>query len=135
MKIKKFGDLYYEKAIKNVEPKDDAVDIINKLYKNNEIIIITARWEKGFGKIKRMTKKWLQKNNIHYHKLYIGHLDKRGIAQKNNIDLFIDDSIKNCYDIQKLGIKTFIMTSKQNENFDTKEIIRVNNWKDIYIKI
>lgn len=128
---KNFWDLYYVKVIENVKPKANAVKIINELYKTNEIIIITARWERKSGTINKIIKEWFVKHNINYHKLYMGHLDKRDIVQENKIDLFIDDSIKTCSEIKSLGVKTIIMTTRLNENIDTKEIIRVNNWNEI----
>ena len=132
---KKFWDLYYENGMKNVKPKQNAVKVINELYKENEIIIISARWEIESGIINRITKEWLEKYNINYHKLYLGHKDKRNIVLENKIELFIDDSIKTCNEIQSLGIKTLIMTSRLNKNIDVGKNIRVNNWDEIYSEI
>ena len=132
---KKFWDLYYEKDMENVKPKNDAAKVINELYKDNEIIIITARWDRGSGIINKITKDWLEKYDIHYNKLYMDHQDKRNIALDNKIDLFIDDSIKICQEIQGIGIKAFIMNSRINENIDVGDITRVKDWIEIYEKI
>ena len=132
---KEFWDLYYEEVIGNVKPKKDSREVINNLYKNNEIIIISARWEKKSNMVNKTTIEWLKKYDIKYHKLYLGHEDKRDIVKENNIDLFIDDSIKIYDEIQSLGIQTFLMTSRQNKDIDVKKIIRVNNWKEVYEKI
>ena len=132
---KEFWDLYYENGMKNVKPKQNAVKVINELYKENEIIIISARWEIESGIINKITKEWLEKYNINYHKLYLGHKDKRNIVLENKIELFIDDSIKTCNEIQSLGIKTLIMTSRLNKNIDVGKNIRVNNWDEIYSEI
>ena len=130
----KFWDLYYEKDMANVKPKHNAIKVINELYKDNEIIIISARWDKESGIIKKITEEWLKKNNVNYHKLYIGHQDKRNIVSENKIELFIDDSIKTCKEIQSIGIKTLIMTSRLNKDIDVGNITRVNNWDEIYTK-
>ena len=58
---KNFWDLYYEKVIENVNLKDAAAEVINKLYENNEIIIITARWDRKSNIINNITKEWLKK--------------------------------------------------------------------------
>ena len=50
-----FWDLYYEKIMENVKPKEDAIKIINELALENNIIIITARWEKENGIIEKIT--------------------------------------------------------------------------------
>ncbi len=131
---KEFWNKYYEKCVQNVKPMKNAANIINKLFENNEIIIITARWDRKEGTINEITKEWLKNNNIHYNKLYTDCLDKRNIALENKIDLFIDDSIKTCMQIHELGIKTFIMNSRINENMDIGDIIRVKSWIEIYEK-
>ena len=82
---KNFWDLYYEKVIENVNLKDAAAEVINKLYENNEIVIITARWDRKSIIINNITKEWLKKYNIYYHKLYMNHQDKRNIVEENKI--------------------------------------------------
>lgn len=128
---KKFWDLYYEKIMANVKPKEDAVNIINSLAKNNEIIIITARWDRESGIISKITKEWLEDNNIKYSKLFIGHIDKRNIVKENNIELFIDDSYTTCKEISNLGIRTMMMDSRINKEFKDETIERVFSWREI----
>ena len=62
----KFWDLYYEKIMENVKPKEDAVEVINNLSVKNNIIIITARWDRKSGIIAKITKEWLKKNKVNY---------------------------------------------------------------------
>ena len=83
----KFWDLYYEKIMENVKPKEDAVEVINNLSVKNNIIIITARWDRESGIIAKITKEWLKRNKINYEKLYIGHKDKRKISEECKIDV------------------------------------------------
>lgn len=131
----RFWNLYYEKITKNIKPKEDAIEIINKLYKNNKIIIISARWDRKSGIINKITEEWLKNYNIYYDSLYMNHQDKRNIAKDNKIDLLIDDSIKTCIEIESIGIKTFLMNSRINEHIDAGKITRVNSWFEIYEKI
>lgn len=131
----KFWDLYYEKFIQSVKPKENAIEVINELSKTNEIIIITARWDIESGIIHSITENWLKKYGINYTKLYIGHEDKRQIAKENNIDIFIDDNIKTCKQLHEAGIKTYIMDSRINHSMDAGDIERVFTWKEIAKKI
>ena len=131
---KRFWNLYYENVMENVKPKENAVKIINELSKQNKIIIVTARWEKNTN-AREITKKWLQKNNIHYHKLYLNYQDKKELINEIKIDILIDDSVKNCKDMENLGVKTFIMTSRINKEINIGKAIRVKNWIEIYEKI
>lgn len=132
---KGFWNLYYEKDMDMVKPKENAIEVINELYKNHEIILITARWDYESGIIKKITEDWLERHDVHYHKLFINHVDKRKISMENNIDLFIDDSLKTCREIESIGIKTLLMTSRRTDKIDVGSIIKVNSWDEILQKI
>lgn len=131
----KFWELYYEKIMESLDPKDNAIEIINELSKENNIIIISARWDRENGIIGKITKEWLEKYNVNYYKQFIGHLDKRKIVTENNIDVFIDDNYKTCKSIHEMGIRTLLMNSRLNENMEIGDIERVFNWKEIEEKI
>ena len=130
---KKFWELYYEKIMENVLPKENVVEVINKLYKNNTIVIITARWDEENNVIEQITKKWLDKNEIKYNKIFLGYEDKRKIVQENNIDIFIDDNLKTCELIADMNIKVLMMNTRLNKNVNIKnqKIERVFSWKEI----
>ncbi len=65
----------------------------------------------------------------------MGYLDKKEVAKENELDLFIDDSIKNCMELSSIGIKTFMMNTRVNEKIKCDNIERVFNWKEIEEKI
>lgn len=132
---KEFWNLYYEQIMKDVKPKNDSIEMINELSKENIIIIISARWDRKNGIIAQITKEWLEKYNVHYNKLFIGHLDKRDIVKQNNIELFIDDSYKTCKLISDIGIKTLLMNSRINKDMKINDIERVSSWKEIKEKV
>lgn len=132
---KAFWDLYYEKAMTNVKPKDGAIETINNLAKNNEIIVITARWENENGKIATITRNWLQKYGIKYNKLFLGYEDKRELVRANNIEIFIDDNYKTCKLVSETNVRTLIMDSRLNRNMKDDKLERVFSWQDIEEKL
>lgn len=132
---KKFWDLYYEQIMENVKPKENSVEIINEFSKKSNIIIISARWDRENSIISKITKEWLEKYNIHYDKLFMGHKDKRAIVEENNIDIFIDDSFKTCKQISEMNVKTLIMNSRLNKDMEDNDLERVFSWKEIKEKI
>ena len=75
---------------KKSKPIKEAIEIINKLYKKNKIILFTARYmgrSKGIASIaekraKKLTIKQLKKWNVNYHNIIFG---------KPSYDLIIDD--------------------------------------------
>lgn len=129
----KFWDLYLDKIFLNVKPFSLCSEYLSKLRnEGNEIIFITARYGES---VERLTKEWLQKNNIIYDKLIVEAQYKGKVALENNIDIFIDDSLQNCIEVSNLGIKSFLMNTRTNGELETGEITRVYNWLDIYNKI
>ena len=118
--------------MKELTPKTFAVETIKKLSEDNKIILITARWENSRNNIARITRNWLKENNVVYDELVFDSQDKGEVAKKYNIDLFIDDSFKNCSDVSSKGIKTFIMDTRFNKAYDDEKIKRVYSWPHIY---
>lgn len=128
----KFWDLYYEKIMESLEPKENAINVINYLARKNKIIIVTARWDRKNGIIEKITKEWLQKYKINYSKLYINHKDKRDISRENNIEIFIDDNFVTCKQLSEINIKVLMVNTRLNKNIQDVEIQRIDSWQDIY---
>ena len=135
-KGKEFFDKYYEKAVLNVEPKINAIESIKKLKEEgNQIYLITARFPSKKFDVEELTKNWLKKNHILYDELILNSQDKVAVAKKKQIDIFIDDSIKHCTEMVNAGIKTYIMDSTLNKDFNNEQVERVNSWTSLYQKI
>ena len=133
---KEFLNKYYEKVLLNVLPKMYAVDTINKFKEDGDkIYLITARLLSNKFDVEKYTEQWLEKYNIKYDKLIINAQDKVVVAKDNNIDIFVDDSIKNCMEMSKNNIETFIMDSIVNKEFEDKSIKRVYSWPHLYQEI
>ena len=119
--------------LSNAKLKKEASYYINKLYQDNEIIFITARSDEYFDNTYDLCKNYLDKHNIKYNKLIVNAHNKGEICKKESIDIFIDDSLKNCDSISNYGIKVLLYDQKYNELDNKYE--RVNSWKEIYDKI
>lgn len=82
--LKYFLGTIQEEITDNAIPRENCVEVINKLHNDgNGIYIITAR-------------------------------DKGKVCIENNIDLLIDDSISNCLNVDNLGIDTIIIGNKND---------------------
>ena len=126
--LKHFLGTIQEEITNNALPRENCVDIINKLHNDgNEIYIITARDNEFHEDPYKQSKEWLDKNHIYYDKLVVNARDKGKACLENNIDLLIDDSISNCLSVNKLGIKAITIGNENNG-----KIINANNWNEIY---
>lgn len=119
------------KLILNFPLKKDANTYINKLMKDgHEIIFITSR---GFNENHDpygSSAKYLENNNVGYTKLVINAKDKSLAAVDENIDLFIDDSLKHVGNVSKKGIPVLLFET--NYNKDDKLYRHVKSWREIY---
>lgn len=61
--------------------------------------------------------------------------DKLTFCKEHGIDLLIEDSYETCRELADNGIKSILMTTKMNSDIEDKEIVRVNNWDEIYEEI
>lgn len=119
-----------ENIINAAIPRDNVKEVIDKLKGlGNEIIIVTARDFEFHDDPYKLSKDWLDKNNIYFDKLIVNAREKASVCKEENIDIFIDDQLKNCLNISNMGIKTIMLTDKVINN---NNIITLNSWNEIF---
>lgn len=133
----KFFDKYYKNVLEECVMLPDANTVIQKLKEEGDTIhFITARLMNIEGcDTESITRKSLEKNNIPYDSLNLHISDKLSFFKENKIDICIEDSFETCRQMTDNGIKSILMTTKMNCDVDNQEIVRVNNWNEIYEEI
>lgn len=132
-----FFDKYYKNVLEECTMLKNADKTITKLREEGDTIhFITAR----LMNIKdcdteKITRKSLEKFNIPYDSLDLHVSDKLKFCKENGIDILIEDSYETCKELINNGIKAILMTTKMNMNIEDKDIVRVNNWDEVYDKI
>lgn len=125
----RFFRIYYKDIIEKTEPFMFAVETIKKLKEEgHRIVLITARWDLEDFNVRVATEKWLKEQDIPYDKLIVNAITKKQAAIDNNLDIFVDDSFKNCQDVANTGIKTYIMDTRYNKGLEDKRIKRTYSW-------
>lgn len=119
----------------NERPRLFASEVINKLKEKHKIYFITARSdmdrdskERSIIEIEKITKKWLEENNIPYDRIFFPGVDKRQVIIDNKIDVMIEDSAEN---IELIGDLTEVIVFDAIYNKEIKNKIRVNSWYEI----
>lgn len=132
-----FFDMYYKNALEECYPLPNAVEKINKLKEEgNEIIFITARLTNVKNcDTESITKTTLEKYGIPYDKLIMNVDNKLEFCQKYGVEVFIDDSFETCKSLQDNGIKSYLMTTRMNQNIEPGNVERVTSWDEVYEKI
>lgn len=132
-----FFDKYYKNVLEECTMLSDADKTIKKLKEEGDSIhFITARLMNIKNcNTEEITRKSLKKFGIPYDSLNLHVIDKLKFFKENKIDLCIEDSYETCRELTDNGIKAILMTTKMNADIDDKEIVRVNNWNEIYEEV
>ena len=132
-----FFDMYYKNVLEECILMPNADKVCKKLKEEGDsLYFITARLTNVKNcNTEEITKKTLLDNNIVYDELIVNANDKLEISKEKGIDLFIEDSYETCVELEKIGIKSILMTTKMNQNIDSENIKRVYNWAQIYEQI
>ena len=128
-------DLYkkdlFSVMAKSVTLKENVVEILNKLRdEGNKIILITARNYEEYGEPYKVSCEYLVKNNIPFDKLFVDVYDKGSLCKKENIDIFIDDNVRNCNSVKEVGIRTIQFDTDFTPKVD--DIEHVSTWNEFY---
>lgn len=112
----------------NVKPASGAKETLEKLHvKGFTIFLITARNER----FRNLTEKWLDKYSIPYDKLF--HEDNKApLAEKLNIELFLEDNEKNARQLFSYNIPVILVNKYHNQEVKNERLLyRVSNWQEI----
>lgn len=121
----------HEYLTENVPLKENVKEIIIKLKEDGHtIVFITARSNSSYSDPYLISKNYLDKYMIPYDKIIVNGLDKGILCKEEKIDLFIDDSIRNCTDVSNQGIDVLMVSTKFNESY--KNFVHMNDWNQVY---
>lgn len=132
-----FRNKYLKKILSETKPKNNAIEVINKLKdKGYKICFITARNKDEISSIYNLTYNWLMENNIKFDKLIVNSTNKLKDCIVNNVDIFIDDNYSNCNNIfENLKIPVFMFNTRYNSKHLNLKFERVFDWNEIYVKL
>lgn len=121
-----------DKMLSRVKAREFASDVIKRLkYAGHKILIITARnidWHKDPYDL---SLNWLNKNEILFDKLLVGHLDKTQVCVSEKVDIFIDDLPETLVKLQEVGIKTIMVANPHNIKQKIYNGRVVSDWHEI----
>lgn len=136
--VAKFLKKYLIVAVKEGKAKPGATEIIRNLRKNGcKVILITARGEKNFPGTVAVNEKALKDAGIEYDKVIYDSADKVDACRENGVEIFVDDSPKNCTEVKhELGIPVIGFESEiTRESLREAGVPSVDNWQDLEKKL
>lgn len=131
-----FWNTYLVEYVTRYPARQFAAEVIQKLKEKHEIYIVTARNEQGlpkefYGKMKLLTEKWLETQNIHYDDiLYTKRGKKLTDCIEKGIQIMVEDDPMNIEQLQE-EIMVLCYDCQYNHNIEKRNVTRVYSWYDI----
>lgn len=139
---------YFPKMITSNPPRPYTREVLYKLKSLGHVIkIITARDAlrdkddepyKGYM-MKRDTLKWFDKNDIPYDNIIFssttGDYNKGIVCKMEQIDLMLDDDLRNVEEIVNVGIPCIVMKDVNNQYCELPNTFVVDGMIDYYAKV
>lgn len=127
---------YFQMEILNIiKPRKDVVENLNRIKKlGHRIYIITGRKYTEMKDTYNETLSWLKINNIPFDEFIIEEENKGKACFQNNIDVFVDDSVKHLKRVNYFGIKNVYIFDNVY-NVKNKEYKRIYSFYDLYYNI
>lgn len=124
-----FSTLNRKELYENLDVRDKAVAVVNRLYEEgNEIILISRR--NNDLETFNVTRQWLFQKGFKYHQLFLGTCDKGNFCEDNKIDIFIDNEEANVRAVLDKNIKALLIATNENDN--VMDLVRLQTWDEIY---
>lgn len=141
-----YGLQYFPKYCKQYPPREDAVEVLQKLrMEGHSLHEITARkfvTHKNF--IGKNSKKWFvdwcRENGFEFSSITFcsekyGPQDKYDACKRLKVDIMIDDRPEIVLYLAERGIPVLMMDAPYNRKVEHEKVTRVFGWKDVYEKI
>ncbi|MGI5879049.1 MAG: 5' nucleotidase, NT5C type [Syntrophomonadaceae bacterium] len=128
------GDIY-----RNIKPKEQAVEVLQELKKDHELVLITSR-NLMFPQVQEATSGWLTSYGIEYDHLVLNTTDnmhffsKLDVCLKYGVDVMIEDHHELAAEISEV-LPVILFDYPYNRHLVSDNIVRVNNWNEIKIWI
>lgn len=131
--VKKFWEDNFLTISKEDKIVEGAVEGISKLRKRHKVILVTARGDEHYPGIEKVMKEMLAKDGVEYDGLVFNSLDKAVDCERLGVELFVDDSPRNCLEVmEKLKIPVVGFASEiTRDELKRKKIFSVDNWADL----
>lgn len=135
--IQRVIDFYQSDEHQNLLPVEGAVEAIERLSKNNDLVIITARPENVRGLTIELVHKHFPKVFGEPH--FLGHFDgdqthrktKGEVCRELGVEVFIEDALSNALSVSSEGIPVLLFDTPWNQGELPPNTTRVFSWSEI----
>ncbi|MEJ2248542.1 MAG: hypothetical protein P8Y70_10810 [Candidatus Lokiarchaeota archaeon] len=123
----------YENSQKVPFIDNDALKVLNSLYQNHYIDIVSARTFKFKRELRKALESHKVYRNVHYRNLILVSNKPYDIKLNLDYDIYVDDNPNLVNPITQFSKKFLLLYDQPwNQNAkNSKNVIRIKNWKEI----
>lgn len=108
------------------EPFPMSVDIIQELYGQHQVSIITSRPVH----FREVTEQWLIHHKIYYHRIVFTE-NKLRECLSSNVDVLIDDGPHYAEEFSRVGKPVILFEQPYNVSVGVNSVYRASNWLEV----
>lgn len=130
-----FLDHYLNRIYREMQPKDQAIEVIRELKREHELILITSR-NRQFPRVEEVTVHWLERNRVLYDRLILNttsnmhFFSKLAICLENEVEVMIEDHYDLVSEISPV-LPVIMFDYPYNRHLSNDNIIRVRHWNEV----
>lgn len=134
--VEEFFNIYLESIYREVWPKEQVSETIERLQKDHRIVLITSR-NYRFPSIEEVTREWLKRNHIAYDELVLNatpdmyHFSKVAVCMQYGVNIMIEDHHELARELSSF-IPVVLFDYPYNREVESDNIFRVSNWPEAY---
>ncbi len=119
----------------NMQPKEQAVKVIQELKKQHELILITSRNQK-FPAVEEVTRNWLHQHEVPFDRLILNQtsnmhfFSKLEVCRENGVNVMIEDHYELVSEISP-HLPVIMFKYPYNRHLKNDNIIPVNHWQEV----
>lgn len=130
-----FLDTHLGRIYNDMQAKEQAIEVINDLKKEHELILITSR-NRQFPEVEEVTVNWMERNGVLYDRLILNttsnmhFFNKLDVCRENHVDIMIEDHYKLVSEISPF-LPVIMFDYPYNSHLLSDNIIRVKHWNEV----
>lgn len=134
--VEEFFDTYLASIYREVKPKEQVGEVTRELRKKHRIMLITSR-NYHFPAIEEVTREWLREYDIAYDTLILNatsnmyHFSKLAACKQHGVEVMIEDHHDLAQELSQF-IPVILFDYPYNRHVQSENILRVNNWGEVY---
>lgn len=130
-----FLNSYLGRIYREMRPKDQAVEVMQRLKDEHELLLITSR-NQQFPEVEQVTLEWLERYGIAYDGLILNatpnmhYFSKLGVCLENGIEVMIEDHHDLILELSQ-SLPVIVFDYPYNRHITADNIFRVNHWDEV----